>query len=369
MRLRSTTEGLSIVWWSAAFGEATGQAIVTTRVAGMLANAGGRGAVYQPGGVRALPSWLTAVFRLWALALLGKAKQVYLVCSRSNAGFLRDLPAYFLVLFGSRLVVHTHGSDIVDLCQRPWVGRLARFFLARCVLVLPSPHLKFPLQELGIVNMHCCENFFEPSSEPLSADSPSITPPQALSVLWNSNVMASKGFFVVAEAVRQLALSGRTISMIALGRCLGDEMMDAGTCTAQLERLQREPWLHYHGQVGRAESARLLGLADMVCLPSTYSSECQPLALIEAMCAARPIIIANTPALCATVGSYPCVKIDVPVRAEALASAMLVCNEQMRADVLAQAALAARERFAPQRFDHEMRALLKVPQNEIREMK
>lgn len=367
MSFRQENRGRCSAWWSAEFDEVTGQAIVTARVASMLAAAGGQGVVYSPGGLRAMPSWLAAILRLWTLVLFGRVQQLYLVCSRSNGGFLRDLPAYLLVLLGRRVVVHTHGSDIVDLCRRPWIGGLARFFMARCLLVLPSAHLVSPLHALDIVNTSCCENFFEPSAGLVAAPASAGTrSSQALSVLWNSNVMASKGFFVLAEAVEWLAQSGYKVCMMALGRCIGDEAMDVDACAARLDALQHESWLNYYGQVSRAKSASLLGQADMVCLPSTYASECQPLAMIEAMCAARPIIIANTPALCATVGSYPCLKVDVPVQPKALVSAIIRCSEQSKNVDLAEAAQAARERFSPHRFDQEMRLLLGLSQNDIR---
>ncbi len=343
---------------------------MTARVVGMLSEAGGQGVVYQPGGSSSVYSWLVAILRLWKPALLGRVQQLYLVCSRSNGGFLRDLPAYLLILFGSRVVVHAHGSDIVDLCRRPWIGRFARFFLSRCVLVLPSVHLLAPLCELGIANAVCCENFFEPSIDQFvvtAPDAKEVSP--ALVVLWNSNVMASKGFFVLAEAVGMLARSGGNVRLLALGRCIGDEVMDEGTSVDRLEALRHEPWISYLGQVSRAESARLLDEVDIVCLPSTYASECQPLAIIEAMCAGRPIVIANTPALCATVGNYPCVKVDVPVKPDALANAILRCGEEVRGEALAVAAKAARERFSPDRFDREMSALLRLDRGNLRESK
>ena len=330
----------------------------------MLAAAGGYGVVYPPGGLRSAIFWLAAVCRLWTLALVGKIQQLYLVCSRSSGGFLRDLPAYLLVLFGCRVVVHTHGSDIVDLCQRPWIGGLARFFLSRCLLVLPSIHLESQLRGLGIARIACCENFYEPSTDPLTEAPLTDTEiSQAISVLWNSNIMASKGFFIVAEAVSRLVRSGHRVSMTVLGRCIGDEIMDVHACATEFAILRQEPWLNYRGQVSRKESMQLLGRADMVCLPSTYGSECQPLAIIEAMCAARQIIIANTPALSATVGNYPCVKVDVPVRPEILANMMLNHMNKSAARALSQAAAAARERFSPQRFDQEMGVLLGVYQS------
>lgn len=353
-RLRSG-DGPHNAWWTAEYDENTGQAIVTARVVAILAEAGGRGVTYRAGGILSSPSWMKAIFRLWFAAASGSVRQVYLVCSRSNAGFLRDLPAYLLLLFGIRVVVHTHGSDIVDLCRRPWIGGVARFFLSRCVLVLPSAHLAGPLDRLGIRDTVCCENFFEPSDAVGAGERHA-----GMAVLWNSNIMASKGFFVVAVAVGLLARAGTNLRLIALGRCIGDEAMSLTECAAALESLRSEAWFEHRGQVSRIESARLLGEADAVCLPSTYSSECQPLALIEAMCAARPIIIADTPALRHTVRDYPCEIVDLPPTPESVADAL---SRVKASPALEQAAQQARQRFSPQRFDREMRVLLRLQES------
>lgn len=178
-------------------------------------------------------------------------------------------------------------------------------------------------------------------------------------VLWNSNIMATKGFFTTAEAVRHARSNGADINLIAVGKCIGDEQMNFQECQAALKSLQAETWFDYRGAVSRVEATGLLKDADAVCLPSVYSSECQPLALIEAMCAGRPIVIADTKALVETAGQYPCERVGLPPTAENVAAVLTTMYEQTPdQDTLLAAAKYARQRFSPERFDDQMRLIL-----------
>lgn len=351
-----------IGWWSADLHSLTGQAIVTSRVVALLKRAGAIAFLYRGKRLRSFGSWLWSALRLTG-SLPGRRVQVlYLVCSRSTAGFLRDLPAYLTQFFGVRVVVHVHGSDIVGLCRRPWVGPIARFLLARCELIVPSAHLLVPLRGVGMRQVHLCENF----SEYVEPSGASVLPTQAESgsrpwrILWNSNVMASKGFFAVAEAVRSMVEEGRSVRLIVLGRPIGDEVMDLRACQDALLRLLGPGWIEHPGQVDRAMAMHLLHEADVVCLPSRYSSECQPLAVIEAMCAGRQLVIADTPALLATVGDYPCEKVSGPLASEVRFALQRIFERPVNDEALRAAVSRARSRFSAERFDCDMARLLRT---------
>lgn len=345
----------SIGWWSADTGQVTGQAIVTARVVALLSGRGTRDFSYNGSGLRSIASCGASAFRLMTAVLRGHVSTLYLVCSRSNAGFVRDIPAYLSHFAGVRVVVHVHGSDVVDLCRRPWTGRWARAVFSRCEMVVPSPHLLAPLHELGVRRVHLCENFTEPASGPISAtevSTPVSTRPWR--VLWNSNVMASKGFFAVAAAVEALAAEGVPVRLVVLGRPIGDEAMDQSVCDEALRRLEGESWVERLGLVDRPTAMRQLHSADVVCLPSHYRSECQPLALIDAMCAGRPVVIADTPALRATVGDYPCEIVSEQTSAAVKAALRDVLHRPPTSDALQAAASRTRSRFSADRFDHDI---------------
>ena len=358
-RLTSHRTVPTIGWWSADTQQLTGQAIVTARVAALLERVGARDFSYRGNGLRSVASCAVSALRLIVATWRGRLNVLYLVCSRSNAGFVRDLPAYLSRFAGVRVIVHVHGSDVVDLCRRPWVGPCARALLARCELVVPSAHLLAPLRDLGMRHVHLCENFAEHADAQIQA---AELPPPAVDshpwrVLWNSNVMASKGFFAVAEAVRALADNGVPVRLVALGRPIGDEAMDQHDCCEALKRLEGQTWLDRPGLVDRSTAMRLLHEADIVCLPSHYISECQPLALIEAMCAARAVVIADTPALRATVGDYPCEVIAEQTPAAVKAALQHLLRSPPTEEALHAAAARSRNRFSARRFDRDISRL------------
>lgn len=291
----------------------------------------------------------------------GRLSVLYLVCSRSNAGFVRDLPAYFSRFAGVRVIVHVHGSDVVDLCRKPWIGPFARALFSRCELIVPSAHLLAPLRDLGVRHVHLCENFADHGSVRIqSAELPTTAVDGPWRILWNSNVMASKGFFAVAEAVRALAVGGTPVRLVTLGRPIGDETMNQHACYEALKRLEGQTWMDHRGSVDRLTAMQLLQEADVVCLPSHYISECQPLSLIEAMCAGRKLVIADTPALLATTGDYPCKKVSGPVASEITLALRHAMEEPASDEALQAAATHARERFSPERFDRDMARLLQI---------
>lgn len=345
--------------WSADYTQTTGQALVTARVVRRQSAIVWREYIYRGAGLRSMISWAGAACRLWRDIACGRVKSLYLVCSRSSGGFLRDVPALLAARAGVRIVVHAHGSDIVDLLSARRLSPLARALYAHCEIVVPSAHLQDPLHKVTTAPVHLCENYFAGDSMS-EAGKPD---PATLTVLWNSNVMASKGFFDLVEAVQQIHAGGLAIRLISVGQPLADEEMPASEATRRLDALSTEEWFDYRGKVPPAIVEALTGEADVISLPSRYSSECQPLAVIQAMCAGKAIVVSDIPALRATLGDYPA---DfVPVRSvAAIADALRDLYRRKQADPAAfassreDAAAAARARFSADRFDREMAAIL-----------
>lgn len=361
-RLINADGSSSMGWWGADFERTTGQAIVTRQVVGLMERYGVRTFSYRGTGMHSMVSALWSAIRLAWAVLRGHVKTLYLVCSRSNAGFVRDIPAYLVLFFGVRVLVHTHGSDIVDLCRRPAIGLLAKALLSRCEVIVPSSHLIEPLHGQGITNLHLCENFAQNTdgSKNSGAQIERRRDFHPFKVLWNSNLMASKGFFAVAQAVGALSGQGKNIQLIALGEPLGDEVMSLAACKDALSGIKNQEWINLKGSVNRKTALGLLHEADLICLPSQYSSECQPLALIEAMCAGRMILIADTPALQATVGDYPCTVVKRPNSHEVQLALQTIIDNPMDQNTLFNASRKAEDRFSKKRFESEISMLLGI---------
>ena len=338
-----------------------GQAIVTRRVVERQPKFHWIHAIYSGGRICSIPTTVRAAIVLWEALLLGKTNTIYLVCSRSEGGFLRDLPALLPAIFGKRVIVHAHGSDIVDLLCRGRLSSVARWLYRRCELIVPSVHLVPLLEGVDIKNLYVCENFAQQNKETAIDPQPSQKP--SLDLLWNSNVMSSKGFFDVAASVALARSNGHDVRFTSLGECLGDNEKTSTQVTAELERLIDQPWFTYLGRVTPECAVQQTAKADVVALPSRYKSECQPLALIQAMSFGKKIIIADTPALRATTRDYPAVILTDPSpTAIALVLAEMISEKEgvrkARDRKLNVASQNARERFSTTNFDESMRCIL-----------
>lgn len=311
--------------------------------------------IYRPGfsGIWALPF---LIFRLYLHLATHRRSTVYVVSSRSFFGFIRDIPILWLSILGFRVIVHSHGSDIVTLLSSGVLSPFARFLYRRCVVIVPSDHLLDQLRELKFVNVRVCENFtttlidYEIENE--------VGEDGVFTVLWNSNIVSSKGIFDVATAVMELNCRGYQIELIALGQVIPDEEMTRAEAQYKLDQFVKKKWFRYVGRVPSNTVLAWLRVASVVCLPSRYRCECQPLAAIQAMCHGLPLILADTPALQTTAGKYPAIYVQSG-NVEEICTA-IVQSMEFYADhkVLAGSSLIARRRFSKERFSKTILSVL-----------
>jgi glycosyltransferase involved in cell wall biosynthesis len=297
--------------------------------------------------------WLAA--RLALSVVRGQHSKVYLVCSRSSIGFLRDTLPLFTSRLGARVIVHVHGSDFPHLFERRVIGRLARWLYASCEVIVPSYHLLELLAPSDFRQLLVCENFadlrdYDYSRSKRRAGNDSIV------VLWNSNIMASKGIVELVQGIKLLRCEGVAIKLILLGKAIGDAEKSTATMQAYLHELRQTGWIDVKGSVPPEDVSLLVSESDVIALPSTYSSECQPLAVIQGMLGGCTLLVSDTPAMRSTVGNYPAVFVERNSGSIAHALRQIVQSRSGPAEC--EAASHARERFSPDRFDSCIRRAL-----------
>jgi glycosyltransferase involved in cell wall biosynthesis len=353
----SEDERPSVVIWSSDWEGRNGQAIVTQRVFERQRGIDWISASYGSAGVSSAFRIISATLRIYAALLSGRADKVYLVCSRSLLGFVRDIPALLPAVFGVRVIVHVHGSDIETLLFNSPLAPIVKHLYSLCDVIIPSEHLRESLSEVSRRKIYVCENFVAEKIPTYNGQSPSI--PDAIRVVWNSNIMSSKGFFEVAEAVRLARRDLPRLQMIALGMPIGDFERSAAETEASLYRLCSETWFTHLGSVSPEVAFYQTAQAEMIIFPSRYKSECQPLAIIQAMCLGKLIISSDTPAMRSTLSGYPAIFLPNP-NAHAIAKTIVTLthieqdNGSPQRERRAEAMARARARFSPLRFDIEI---------------
>lgn len=351
----SKRKGLRILLWSARYDLENGQAIVTRRVAERQTGITWIMAIYQPGaGVAVVRSALSAIRALF-ITVLCRPDAIYAVCARSTLGFLRDMPVLLACLLGFRVVVHVHGSDLIDLLQRVGVGPIARVLYRRCEIIVPSSHVVANLERLGCRRVTVCENFISKICAPATLPE---CESQKIKLLWNSNLMASKGIRETFEGAKIARERGANLTLTVLGRPIADEEATTREMAEFAKGLSTADWIDVVGTVSADRARQMVGEHDVILLPSRYSSECQPLAIIEAMAAAREVVIKDTPALLTTVRDYPAIVVSGDTASIAVALEALAQPASERSSKLLEGAKAARARFAPDRFDREINVIL-----------
>lgn len=348
--------GGKLAVWTPELTSVNGQNIVTRRVVNAQAARLGTVYAYRSNSLPEISKTLWQAMRLAVSVISGQHAGAYVVCSRSSVGFLRDMLPLLTSRVGARVVAHVHGSDFPDLLKRRGVGPLARWLYASCEVIVPSSHLLEPLAAFQFQRLTLCENFAEGGGDAARSEQNSGLAP--LVVLWNSNIMASKGIAELVEGVRLLRGEGAAIRLVLLGRPIGDSERPEAEMRAYLDGLRGEEWIEVKGVVPPGAVPECISESDVVALPSEYSSECQPLAVIQGMLAGRTVLVSDTAAMRATVGDYPAIFVERNPGAICEALRPLVVS---RIRPSSDAAARARDRFSPERFDHCMRYALAPP--------
>ena len=114
-------------------------------------------------------------------------------------------------------------------------------------------------------------------------------PEMPLRLLYLSNMIASKGYLDVLEAVAQLHTRGVAVRADFIGGWTADD--DRERFGARVARAGLVEAVTHHGAVyDRARVKRFYLDADVFLLPTYYPTEAQPLTILEALSAGTPVV-------------------------------------------------------------------------------
>ena len=287
---------------------------------------------------------------------------IYLVCSRSFFGFIRDLPILLLSKTNNKVIVHVHGSDFPNIFKMKFLKKISKLSYANCEIILVSKHLKNNLKNFKFKKIHICENFVGKKIQEFSESNNIIQKKnnQKFKILWNSNILSSKGFFETYEAIKILYEQNNKIEFIVLGKLIKDSENTLKELKFKYLKLKKTPWFTEINQVDRDEYKKIILKSNLIILPSTYKSECQPLSIIEAMIFQKHVIINNTIALKTTVGNYPA---EITKRnKKSIARSIIKCMENDLSSVQKRkiGAIEAKRRFSYENFYNTLLEIFNV---------
>lgn len=220
------------------------------------------------------------------------ADVVYFTISESVLGVIKDSLIYLSCWRRlDRMVVHLHGGAGMRKIMRArgLIARICRLFLERvgAVVLLGERHLDIVKDLTRTDHVHLIPNCAQKEVFiPIAEIGGKFSRRDRLRVLYLSNLIPSKGYMELVSGFE--ALSGQEQERI--------ELTFAGAFESKvareefLSRLSSLPSLKFNGVVAGVAKAALLKQSHVLCLPTYYPYEGQPICILEAYAAGCAVV-------------------------------------------------------------------------------
>ncbi|MDB5384946.1 MAG: glycosyl transferase group 1 [Planctomycetaceae bacterium] len=329
---------------------------------------------------RGLPGSLARVLHMvkvivrCTVATAAARRNVYLTMGQSRASFFRDLPIVLsAALARRRIICHLHGGNYGEFYsnQNALIRMLIRFALRRAkVLAVLSAKLTdmFDFDPSLSPKVRIVPNGL-PFSDRESGGPMSLPNDSPVRILFLSNLIPSKGYQILADAVKLLAGSyhvnvhckfcGTFYSVDSRAR-LREDAESRQRFLSAIAAPATAGFLEYCGEVSGEQKLAFLREAHFFVLPTTYVNEGQPVSIIEAMAFGTVVITTDHRANSDLVQGGVTGLLVPPYDARAIADAVfsLIRDPERYAAMSRNAFELYRQRFTHARHISAMRRLL-----------
>lgn len=231
----------------------------------------------------------SAFIKTFWLLLTRRYALCYLATTCHGGGFLKDAPFVLLCkLFGRKIIIHQHNKGMAADVDR-WPYRWLLPLVYKNAKVILLSWLLYPDIEKVVSkeNVVVCPNGIKVNNTVLSTKEENTVP----HFLFLSNLIESKGVFVLLDALEILARKGLPFYCDFVG---GEtKEIDGERFTVEVNRRNLGRQVIYHGRKYGAEKEAFFEQSDIFVFPTYYGNECFPLVLLEAMAHQLPIVTTN----------------------------------------------------------------------------
>lgn len=277
----------------------------------------------------------------------------YLAITCHGVGFLKDAPFVELCkLFRRKVILHQHNKGLSkDVCRWPYRWLMPEVYRDAEVILLSERLYADVSSVVGREQVHICPNGV---SSPLTI---SVMRHHAVPrLLFLSNLMESKGVYVLLEACR--CLKENAYSFVC--DFVGGETTEINRQRFDDEVRERglEDCVFYHGPQYGADKERFFREADIFVQPTF--EDCFPLTLVEAMRYGLPVVSTDEGAIPDMVvdgeNGFVCPRKDV----EALVNALkkLLNDNELRKQMGENGCSRYMERYTSEAFEKTFHGIL-----------
>ncbi|MBK0291289.1 glycosyltransferase family 4 protein [Bacillus sp. S34] len=229
--------------------------------------------------------------QVFANVFMRKKDICYISISQTRLGLLRDLVIILLCsLRSKKIITHLHGNNLGNVIDK--MSRFERTLVKNIFKKIDS----------GIVLGNGLKNNFKGFTKSVKVvangvDSNYITDEELnskekdtefIDIVYLSNLLESKGYQYLIEAVASLIEEGKNVRLTLAGAIFNQEKFDMIWNIVKDRGLEKR--IKHLGVVDGIEKKQLLLSSDIMVLPTNYPIEGQPVSIIEGMAAGLPII-------------------------------------------------------------------------------
>ena len=230
--------------------------------------------------------FIKLVIRAFFTSLSFRPDLVYLSITSKGMGFYKDaLVVLALKLTGSKLLFHFHNKGIRTRQHIKFDDLIYNFVFRKANVILLSKHIYHDIKKyVPASRVYYCPNGI-PDTINKSQNTKQKENKEPLEILFLSNLIESKGVFVLFEACKILKQKGLTYHCTYVG--------DAGDVNAQqfhdkVNELELTAQIEYVGKKYGEEKEEVFSNADIFVHPTF--EDCFPLILLEAMQHKLPVV-------------------------------------------------------------------------------
>lgn len=234
------------------------------------------------------------ILKLFYLTFFTKIEIVYISISQTKLGLFRDCIFIFICcLKNKKIITHLHGNNLGNVIDS--LNKFEKYFVKKS---LAKVHTGIVLGKTLKDNYRGLVENIEVVSN--GVDKEFITDDElinknnnkkSLRILYLSNLIESKGYIELINAVMALLKEHYDISLILAGQIYNPKKFDEIWNEVCLNSFEER--IKYIGIVSGTKKKELLIHSDVFVLPTSYKIEGQPLSIIEAMAAGNIIISSN----------------------------------------------------------------------------
>ena len=216
---------------------------------------------------------------------------VYMTITAKGVGFYKDFPlVIFTKLFRKTLVLHYHNKG-VSLNQNKIIDNLLyKILFKNTKVILLSERLCYDVKKYVKKN----NLFYCPNGIPFNDISSITLEHKVPQILFLSNLIESKGVFILLDALKILKKRGVCFFCNLVG---GEGDISNLILKDKLSKLELTDVVKYHGKKYDNDKSDLFNQADLFVFPTFYHNECFPLVILEAMMYGLPVISSNEGAI------------------------------------------------------------------------